>query len=535
MIHLHDSLDKKLNLLFNSATDLLEAIDKTGQVSPQLVCGEIQKKLENEIASLYYDYSKNQALKRLSEVTNATTFDSINSHVNNNGVNAISSNINIQLPTIASKYEIHLTASIPPIGDSVQCTLSPTSRYQEMCAVKHWCKPDSFHVTIKPFDGDADKIYTAHSCTCSESFTHGHVCKYIGWVLYNIRKVVADACTNNTLRARQFPFEKYFWTRECFYDTNYHSKTLKRQCDIREIPLLDDLREWESLSPMPMLPWELHRRKSTRLAPRFREGAVKRKVEGDEALEFMNNSNLAAGAFTPESVTNDCVTEINPANVDGILQQIHLMAMGDRFRVSRGLVDPPLCSGCFESGHKIPQCPYPQLCKVLESQNEAKKYQSLISNLEDYDWTRYSELDGLVCNPSKQWQILSENDLCTDVVDNGDDDDNGGNSGSNMVISSSSNSSSTTATFDDTSSPGSHHDEDNDVDFDGAGAAGEQQPQTVTDSSNIIPSSLPVPQGGGGGQSPPVAHSLVDTRTRSGRIGNGSNGGYRRFSRSPIP
>lgn len=116
-----------------------------------------------------------------------------------------------------------------------------------------------------------------------------------------------------------------------------------------------------------MLLWELHRRRSTRLAPRSRQGAVKRKVEGDEALEFMNNSNLAAGVFTPESVTNNCVTQINPANVAAILQQIHLMAMGDRFRVLRGLVDPPLCSGCFESSHKIPKCPYPQLCKVLQS------------------------------------------------------------------------------------------------------------------------------------------------------------------------
>ena len=75
--------------------------------------------------------------------------------------------------------------------------------------------------------------------------------------------------------------------------------------------------------------------------------------------------------------------------------------------------------------------------------------------------------------------------------------------------------------------------DDNDVDDDDTGAAGEQQPQTVTNSSNIIPSSPPVPQEGGG-QLPPVSQSVLDTRTRSGKIGNGSNGGYRRFSNSPI-
>ena len=126
---------------------------------------------------------------------------------------------------------------------------------------KNWGTPATFDVKIKPFDGDADNIYSAHSCTCGEIFTYGYVCKHIGWVLYNIREIVGDRYRDSAATVRQFPFEKYLWTRPCFYDRNNHSKTLKLQCDIPAKPLLNDLREWESLSPMPMLPWELHKQK----------------------------------------------------------------------------------------------------------------------------------------------------------------------------------------------------------------------------------------------------------------------------------
>ena len=107
---------------------MLEVIDvTTGEGSPQLVCGKIQKKLENQIASLYYDYSKDECLKLLSEVMNESIrSNSIDLNVNDNGANAISTNINIQLATIASKYQIHFRADIPSHGAYVNCMLTPT-------------------------------------------------------------------------------------------------------------------------------------------------------------------------------------------------------------------------------------------------------------------------------------------------------------------------------------------------------------------------------------------------------------------------
>ena len=297
MITMHDEQDKKLNVLHGEAMKWLLEIDENGQPSPMLVCETIQRKLEHQIASLFFDYRTQLALQKISEITNI---------IIRNGESAITNDVNSQLTSIDCKFEIWNVPTVPPSGDYVKCTLVPTARYQQMCQDKDWGAPSSFTVKIQPFDEVTESIncYTEHTCTCGETFTYGYVCKHIGLVLYFIRKIIHSSNLSANGKAN-FPWKKYLWTRKCFYDVNYHSETLKRQCDIDPIPLMNKLTEWSSLSPMPLLPSELHKRNTPRNASRLTAGATKRKVDSEEGEDLINNSNLVAGLFERKNVVNE--------------------------------------------------------------------------------------------------------------------------------------------------------------------------------------------------------------------------------------
>ena len=434
MILVFDGLTSKISTLHQLAITNLNQFDpNTGSPSaPIEVCKEIKLKLESEMLTLFFNYDKQKACETLSELSELGDYDR----------DLANDSINNPLPAISAKYELN-SIQVHPQGEYVQCVIKPTARWCGECNSLNYKKPGSFAVHIRPFDVDASNtskdIYSQHTCTCHYTFSHGFVCKHISFVLFHIQKWVKNK------DFRHFKFENYVWTKPCFYDVAFHTQSLFTSTNIMPASLPYELINWEKhLDALPLLPFEFKAMKQSKNHRRLNPGAVASN-EGREALQSAitnsdesSDENVEAAAEDVLAADVEAAAEDVPAAVEEaaaeeaeteeeqvpyLLQQTYYMCAVDRTRIENSIINPRLCTTCFDVGHNCSKCPHPLLQIALDRQADAAQYKKIITNC-SRDWSPFEFLDAKHCNPLSDWHLIASDtsDLVTYRSDYTEDD-----------------------------------------------------------------------------------------------------------------